>query len=298
MTFELTDELESNIHSALENQEKKFLVDAAANKLVECGLQFVDDEENYYSLPEWNSAEGFKMREDFVRTLHAPEAREKLQMVLHSGRGVFKNFKETIRLYPEIEKRWHRWKNKCMHVYIITWYNALREVWGLEQLGEIPEDEDDLIASDFVFAEYDNDIDKELIMSSFGAEMDTLYNDFPSDIQHAISELWLRQFRSGVHENHTGFVCRSIDGEFAGCITTAKISKNTETSMILTSFFVPLAFRGLGLGSKLFSLCMDDLKKRGKKLILIANTIVPENLSPMLARAGFAKTGSGFAARL
>lgn len=295
MIFELSRELESQIQEALENQEKKFLVDAASCQLVEFDSSSAADEENFYELPKWGPAEGFKMREDFVKTLHAPVAREKLQQTLHSGRGVFRNFKEAIRLYPEIEKRWHSWKNRRMHAYITEWYNRLREVWGLEQLGEIPEDTDDIIESDFVFAAYDSINDKDMILCSLGLETDSMYNDLPADIQTAVSELWARQFKSGVN---IGFVCRSIEGEFAGCITAAQISENTETSMILTSFFVPLAFRGLGLGSKLFSLCIEDLKKRGKKLILIANTIVPDNLSPLLARAGFAKTGSGFAARL
>lgn len=298
MTFELTNELEAQIQGALENQEKKFLVDASTSKLVDFNASLLDEDEKFYSLPEWDSAEGFKMRVDFVKTLHSPVAREKLQSVLRSGRGVFRNFKDTIRLYPEIEKKWYAWKNKRMHLYIVSWYNSLREIWGLEQLGEIPEDNDDLIETDFVFREYDEEKDKEMILSSFGEEKDTLYNDFSPDIQEAVSELWIRQFKSGVHEKHIGFICHSLDGQFAGCITVAQISENTKTSVIITSFFVPLAFRGLGLGSKLFSLCMTDLQKRGMKLVFIANTIVPKNLSPLLVREGFSKTGSGFAARL
>lgn len=297
MTFELTGELEEQILSALENQEKKFLVDASSSKLVEFDASLLDEDENFYLLPGWKSSDGFKIRADFVRTLHAPVVREKLQEVLHSGRGVFRNFKDTVRLYPEIEKKWYAWKNKKMHLYIVSWYNSLREIWGLEQLGEIPEDNDDLIKSDFVFGEYDEENDKQVVLSAFRDEKETLYNDFSPDIQEAVSELWIRQFNSGIHEKHIGFVCHSIDGQFAGCVTAAQISENTKTSVVITSFFVPLAFRGLGLGSKLFSLCMADLQKRGMKLVFIANTIVPKNLNPLLVREGFEKTGSGFVAR-
>ena len=50
-------------------------------------------------LPEWDSAAGFKLREDFVSNLNSPLAHEALQEVLHSGRGVFRNFRNVIKDY-------------------------------------------------------------------------------------------------------------------------------------------------------------------------------------------------------
>lgn len=34
---------------------------------------------------------------------------------------------------------------------VIRWYNALREEWGLELIGEEPEETDDLVQDDFRF---------------------------------------------------------------------------------------------------------------------------------------------------
>ena len=124
MIFTLTDLLLNDIVSALENQEKKFFVDAEKGTLVEDSESVNADENYYYELPEWNSADGFRLREEFVSNLLDPIVHEKLQDILHSGRGVFKNFRNIIKEYPEIEKRWHIYKNRAMHKYINQWYTC------------------------------------------------------------------------------------------------------------------------------------------------------------------------------
>ena len=73
MVFELTDELVNSIISALENQDKKFMVDAASNSLVEKTEDIICDEENYYELPLWNSADGFSLMGQFANNLHSPD---------------------------------------------------------------------------------------------------------------------------------------------------------------------------------------------------------------------------------
>ena len=100
MTFTLTESLSDEIQSALENQEQQFLVDAKQNKLVEKTDGLTGDDDFFYDLPEWDSAAGFKLREDFVSKLNSPLAHEALQEVLHSGRGLFKNFRNVIKDYP------------------------------------------------------------------------------------------------------------------------------------------------------------------------------------------------------
>ena len=153
MTFELTEKLTDSIISAMDNQEKIFVVNAAAGQLVE---EMQADEENFYSLPEWGSAEGFAMREEFVAALHSPIVHDELMAVLHSGRGVFKNFRIILKSYPEIDKRWHIFKNRYMSARINDWYNSLREVWGLEKLDYFTESDDALIHDDFSFEEYES----------------------------------------------------------------------------------------------------------------------------------------------
>lgn len=295
MTFGLTDELFNAIMSALENQEQKFLVCAETETLIDASSA-EDDEENNYALPEWDSAAGFRLREDFVEQLHAPLARDELQNVLHSGRGVFRNFKSVLKEYPEVEKLWHQFRRRTMRSYIGGWYNSLREIWGLEKLDQTPEESDDLVHNDFTFQEYDPVKDRDIILNS-AAALDPDYG-WPQEIKDAVSALWRHLFEYGDSVKQTGFVCRTLTGDFAGCITAAPILSYAEKTAVLTSFFVPEAYRGLGIGSELFSMCLSDLQKRGRQYVLTANTIIPDSLIPMLERTGFQKTGSGYAAKL
>ena len=68
MVFELTSALEGEIQQALENQDQTFLVDARNSTLVPANSEVSENEDSFYSLPEWNSSQGFALREDFVST--------------------------------------------------------------------------------------------------------------------------------------------------------------------------------------------------------------------------------------
>lgn len=59
MTFNLTDELIDSIISAMDNQDCVFVVDAASYQLVD-GSSALPDDNEYYALPEWKSADGLK----------------------------------------------------------------------------------------------------------------------------------------------------------------------------------------------------------------------------------------------
>ena len=300
MTFDLTEELADAIASALENQERRFVVDAEKEALSDAA-SVEADEVRYYALPEWDSAAGFKLREAFVAHLHAPLVRAELQDVLHSGRGVFRNFKSVLKRFPEAEKKWHRFKNKKLYEYIGGWYNGLREIWGLEKLDHIVEENGDLIHDDFTFQEYDSERDRDCILNSASARdfCGGLSGSIDSDeIENAAGELWRHLFAFGESVHQSGFICRALNGDFAGCITAASVSSCIETTAVLTSFFVPESYRGLGIGSELFSLCLADLQKRGKRYVMTANTIIPDSLGALFERNGFQKTGSGFAAKI
>lgn len=300
MTFDLTGTLADAIADAIENQERRFVVDAETGTLVDAASVRLD-EVRYYALPEWDSAAGFKLREAFAASVYAPLVRAELQDVLHSGRGVFRNFKIVLKRFPEAEKKWYRFKNKKLHEYIGGWYNGLREIWGLEKLDHIVEENDDLIRDDFTFQEYDSARDRDCIFHSASVRdfYGILSNDIDSDeIANAVSELWRQLFAFGESVHQSGFVCRALNGDFAGCITAASVSSRIETTAVLTSFFVSEPYRGLGIGSELFSLCLADLQKRGKRYVVTANTIIPDSLVALFERNGFQKTGSGFAAKI
>lgn len=296
MTFTLTDTLADEIQNALENQEQTFLVDAQENVLVEQDGSVSDDGARYYKLPEWTSADGFAMRDEFAKNLYSPLARERLLEALHSGRGVFRNFRNVLKDYPEVDRKWHSFKFRTMQNYISGWYNGLCEIWGLEKLDLITESDSSLVRDDFSFRAYAPDNDRNEILLSVGASVENYGDDMPDYVGFAFYELWRNQFEFYGAAICSGVVCRSPADEFAGCITSASVSKSWESAVVLTAFFVPRQFRGLGIGTELLSECLADLRKRGKKLVLLPETIVPEFIQSLLLRNGFKKTGSGYAA--
>lgn len=297
MVFALTEKLEGEILQALENQEQKFLLDAENAVLVPADSAGAD-EDSYYSLPEWTSAQGYELREDFVSTLHSPIAKDELQRILHSGRGVFRNFKNELKNYPEVEKLWHLFKNRKMRLYISDWYNQLREIWGLEKLQQEPEETDDLIKDDFTFESYASSGKGEILQILKNAALGEFSSSAPDELQDILFDLWLQQFENAEKLEQTGIVCHSNSDDFAGCITAAPASKRTDKILVLTSFYVPEKYRGLGIGNELLSMFMDALRDQKKQWILLTNTIIPENLEPLLIRTGFTKTGSGYAAKI
>jgi GNAT superfamily N-acetyltransferase len=93
-------------------------------------------------------------------------------------------------------------------------------------------------------------------------------------------------------------LCRSQADEFAGCITAAVMVGNQEKTMVMTSFFVPENFRGLGIGTELVNLLLNQLRVQGKKWILLPNIFIPSFFEPLLIRRGFRKIRNGFVAEI
>jgi len=292
MIFTLTDELIDSIISAMDNQETVYVVDPALNQLVD-GASHAPDEENFYSLPEWKSADGFQIREDFVNQLHSPLAHDELQNVLHSGRGVFKNFRNILKSYPEIDKRWHIFKHRTMSARINEWFNSLREIWGLEKLDQLSESDVNLVHDDFSFDDYDPSVDKKTIISNVNASV-CENEKLPSEVINAIYTMWQNQFENDKAAVQTGYVCNSLSDDFSGCITASLISKGQEKIFSITSLFVPEQFRGLGIGTELLNLCITKLEKMGTNWVLLPDFFAPDLLQPLLIRTGFKKFSSGY----
>jgi GNAT superfamily N-acetyltransferase len=141
----------------MENQNEDFALDTESLDLVpveelpdDARLdQGGEDSLRYVPLPEWTPAHGFRLMERFVEGLRNPVYREKLAGALGAGRGVFRRFKDTVKERPEIERRWHHFKDQAMREVVAEWYNDLRETWGLERVAVQPAETEDLVLSDF-----------------------------------------------------------------------------------------------------------------------------------------------------
>lgn len=292
MTFELTESLKTALLNALENQEQTFLVDAEENGLIEETAEVQSDEERFYKLPEWTSAHGFALREAFVENLKSPLARESLAEVLHSGRGVFRNFRNVIREYPEVDKLWHKFKSQKMLEFINQWYNSLCEFWGLEKLDTIPESDENLIRDDFSFSEYSSVFDKE-IEQNLNALLNGSNGSLPQVVENALRDYWKVQYQTE-KQNQSGYVCHSLADEFAGCILVKPVSEAQKNVIFVTNFFVSERFRGLGIGSELLFMCVSRLKSDEEKWLILPNIIIPQFIKPLLLRTGFEEIDLGF----
>ena len=291
MVFELTDALGEAIAKALENQDKKFLVDAQNSVLVEENQDHCSDEERYYGLPSWDSADGFSLMEEFVNGLHSPLAYTDLQEALHSGKGVFRGFKDVLKRYPLIERRWHYFKSRALLSYVNSWYNSLRESWGLEKLDSEPEETEDLLLDDFTVGEYDFEKDRQNALGLLNQAVQEIGSEYADGVAQALGEVWRNQFEYN-DKAQKGFVCKTFGGDFAGCVVWSPCPEPSSKAVLISGLFVEKKCRGLGIARELFERALDSLQASGAQWVIIANTFVPDLMQGMLNRSGFKKIGS------
>lgn len=297
MTFELTDSLIDDILFSMENQDAKWQVRAPDGALVNAedisGKSKAQSEE-YYDIPEWTSADGYNLMETFTNSIRMPRAREDLRRILQAGRGVFRNFKTTVKLYPQIERKWYLFKNESMKKRVVEWYNTLRDSWGLEQLEYNPREEtEDLVQTDFVFSEYNPQKDggdirtiASFLAKDYEAQFDPL-------LAQAVTDIWQNLSHFSAAEAKLGFVCRSQTDEFIGCLLVSFCPSSAKKAVMLTDFFVLPNFRGMGIAEALLQKCKPYLEQRGIQWILLANATIPDFMQPLLQRFGFEQQGAG-----
>ncbi len=303
MIFELTDELKQKIIQNLENQNEKFVLDAKNSNLISVTDSSFNERllnEQFFYLPEWNSKNGFELMQNFVNALHSPLAKDSLQNILYSGRGVFKSFKTELKNYPQIEKVWHSYKNRKMSAFVQVWYDELCEIWGLEKLeieSENFEDESlDLLKDDFSFREYDFSKDKSKIIQLFRESCLGLNGEFSQSVTESVFNFWQNQFLQ--NECQKGYICNTLQNGVAGAFTFLSQENQTEKCANITSFFVLKEFQGLGIGKMLLEMGFRLLKKQGFKWILLMYTAIPKSLETLLIKYNFLRTDFGFIAEL
>ena len=301
MTFELTDSLADDILFAMEDQQNARVVDAEHGTVVSSESVKVD-EVNFYALPVWSSGDGYSVLQEFTNNLHAPLAREELRRVLTGGRGVFRKFKDVIKSYPEVERKWHFFKNARMKKRLNEWYGSLRESWGLEQL-EYSEDEcidetEELVRSDFIFNTYNSDRDRNCI--SHGCELirEEYRSQYPFEVGDAVGFLWQRLSSFADSDQKSGFVCYTQSEEFTGCLLFSYYSSSSKKTAVITDFFVVQNYRGLGIGKELLGKCLDELRSHGIQWVLVFNAVITDAMESLLNQNGFTKLGSGYLADL
>jgi len=295
MRFELTEALIDDILFAMEDQGSEFLLDTVEG-IVSGGLddpefdgEDIDDDDGeggarFIGLPEWDSADGFRLMERFVAAFRNPLIREELSSALGLGKGVFRAFKDVLSRYPEAEKLWFSFKEKEMKKEILRWYNGLREEWGLGKIGAEPEDTDDLVLEDFCFRAFET-------QDRFQAEAlhSLCVEEFKENLAEAGSgteiETISRELYSfcDIPGISFGMTVESQGGEFAGYISGV-IKKS---ALCVQNLEIKPEYRGLGLGEALLVKFIGSLDPGKIKKVFFDLPSWAEGFSRVLLRESF-----------
>jgi ribosomal protein S18 acetylase RimI-like enzyme len=292
MRFELTDALIDDILFAMEDQEGCFLLDTIEGVVAggPDGVNLFDGEtdgeggERFIDLPEWDSADGFRLMERFAAGFRNPIISKELSSALGKGKGVFRAFKDVLSRYPEAEKLWFSLKEKEMKREIWRWYNGLREEWGLEKIGVEPEDTDDLVLEDFCFRPFEEkdkfqaDALHSLCVEELGENLAETGSS--PDIETIAGELY--SFR-GTQCPSFGMTVESTNGDFAGYIYGVL----KEAALYIESLEVKPEYRGLGLGEALLVKFIDSLDRKKIKRVMLDIPSWTDGFSRVLLRESF-----------
>jgi len=74
------------------------------------GYEDVENKERYFCIEPITSNEGYEIMQDFTASIESDEIRDRLIDALEQKKP-FRNFKDTITEYPDIENRFHKYKD-------------------------------------------------------------------------------------------------------------------------------------------------------------------------------------------
>ena len=313
MTFELTQELVDQVIFGMENQDAEYYVDTKVG-IVISELEMAEEtddtdeaeagEQRFIPVPEWRSVDGYNLMEGFVGTLRNPVYRERLRRILASGRGVFRQFKDTVKERKEIERLWFNFKEKEMRRIVVEWFNDMRETAGLDRIDLEFEDTEDLVFSDFVVdaATADELLRVEQLDRAAFAEMYDGESDAVVAYYRSLSRATAPPADAA---GSVVLVARTPAEEFAAFLwAVEEVPAGGPGFGRILQIFVTPEYRGLGLARALLHSYRDSAIDRGIERLLIrvegesapfADTLVSEGfaLAGQTLEADLADSGSG-----
>lgn len=285
--FELDDATIDAIVFAMEDQDCKRVVDLESGKVL--ALEEAGDLQDSAPPPSWSSREGYRLMEEFVRTIRSPGARHDLAAALNRGRGVFKAFKAALAAYPEVERAFHDHKAKVMRSVIRSWYDELREAKGLERLGSEPEDNEDLIEGELGIRIAAAAEARDLLFDLCQAATDEALELLPEVLAEYEGALLEEAFEA------EDWIGAWIDDGEGGAIAGAAARRiHGEGRSLGSVFFVYVnpEFRRSGFGRSLVSALVSSFRSEGTDLILLDSAFLPREFSISLEASGLMPYGT------
>jgi GNAT superfamily N-acetyltransferase len=298
MEFELTPEIVDEVVFSMEDQTGRFIFDSSEVRCVPAGSQqgavgavFDSSDDRYYSIPSWDSVSGFRMMERFVAQLRNPIAREELRAALAMGQGVFRNFKDILKVNPEIERQWYRFKERSMRAIVLSWYNDLRDYWGLSRVGDEPEETEDIVAEDFTFRAAEGRDEASVRALCEEAEL-SITEGLSGDLALVVSSLHRGQVAHGVSSaSRLVLLAESPEEDAAACAVSCPSGEEGSRAVLLCALAVSPAYRGMGLGKELLDRTARHWARAGFRYLLISSPVVPPHFTQALQRRSFTQLG-------
>ncbi|MEX2442036.1 MAG: UPF0158 family protein [Alkalispirochaeta sp.] len=296
--FEMRDPVVRQVIFAMENQNIHYLMDMNKGQLVrpdtvseaerpQSGSE-IDPTARYQPLPDWTSADGFQLMEQFVTELHNPIVRDQLQEILVSGKRVFRRFKDALKEYPEVERKFYSFKFLHMRNVVFEWYNRIRELRGLEIL-ELGADEeiDDLVLTNVTVQEampvpaaLITELDRHAFFEAYGAQSAQLVRYLyeqrllglpsPDDARSSVIAAYTPM------EDLCGFVWSTRD----------MLDDDSWIATMVQVYVLP-EYRGLGIGSTIVDYTISTLRKSEVATIIAHFPGRSEPIYALLERVGF-----------
>lgn len=311
MTFILSLEIIDDIIFSMENQDQIFSFDALEGICVDMDeidedYETVIDDQRYYRLPDWSSAQGFHVMEQFIARVHNPLLRQELLNALGQRKGVFRRYKEVLRTVPAVEREWYGFKDRQMKAAVYEWYNDLRKLWGLEKISFEEETETQLLQEDFTFQIQKRDALNTEFLQNFIRKTE----NSSGDGNQIISFEEKTAFEAGRLIGQASFfnadVCAAVDRQHGTALKNAVyITASDENGLcgvcsVVTfpfneSFCIPFLrvlpeYRGLGLGKDLLQRACAYAKPLAD-VLLFADFCVPAYFTALLEREDFKRIG-------
>ncbi len=266
----LSPELLEQIIYGMENQGEIFCLDVEKLTVIPKNQKESDDPEElrYLSLPRWTPADGYNIMERFVLSLNNPLYRSRLRAILHSGKGVFRNFKDLLKEKPEIEKLWFHYKSRELRSYIQEWLDSFENYRNMMTLGEAKETLEELLLSDFLFLEAP-DHHREGVRVLDRKVLEEAEENLPREIRRVKS-----LYYHFMEEDSDFIAAESPEQELAGFI----IFRQEGFSAVITNLFTIPEYRGLRVAEELYTKAEELFLSRGVKRVLVqgipANSVI------------------------
>lgn len=255
--FELTPEMIDKIAFAMEDQDERYAIDVATGELAPLA-ETAEHDDRYVPLPRWGPAEGFHLMQSFVSTLRNPVYRDLLSQALTAGKGVFRQFKDTLKRNREVERLWFHYKDRRLRSVVIAWYNASREARGLERLPPEPEETEELVASDFTLAWGDRGHAGEVLRLDHEAFLELLPREDPGRLEERYRAR-LAGLPAPTDASSALLVAETPTGELVGFAWGIVEGIDVHLAQLV----VVRELRGIGLGEAILRRFLSDLRARG-----------------------------------